>query len=193
MFGWTGQSISFTNWLIGQSRLINKYWPSATESSFKVEREMITKSYRTKLIYPHFQTKFNSSTKSVCSCTMYLPSILSRFFSPGMPNASIPTPQPVKQRKQFGAYGKAVGNNAVIFVSKVRTLRTHNYGIQSFRNLNSHLLMLTVNHLRSKHWTLDKSLKYLLLLLSLKYAILILLKYFLHVFRLVLITSKNME
>jgi len=37
----------------------------------------------------------------------------------GMPNASIPTPQPVKQRKQFGAYGKAVARNAVIFVAKV--------------------------------------------------------------------------
>ena len=36
-----------------------------------------------------------------------------------MPNASIPTPQPVKQRKQFGAYGKAVGGNSVVFVSKV--------------------------------------------------------------------------
>ncbi|ELU10480.1 hypothetical protein CAPTEDRAFT_3823 [Capitella teleta] len=36
----------------------------------------------------------------------------------GMPNASIPTPQPVKQRKQFGAYGKAIGSNSVIFVSK---------------------------------------------------------------------------
>ena len=37
----------------------------------------------------------------------------------GMPNASIPTPQPVKQRKQFGAYGRAVGNNSVVFVSQV--------------------------------------------------------------------------
>lgn len=36
-----------------------------------------------------------------------------------MPNASIPTPQPVKQRKMFGAYGKSPGNNSVIFVSKV--------------------------------------------------------------------------
>ena len=37
----------------------------------------------------------------------------------GMPNASIPTPQPVKQRKQFGAYGRAVGHNSVVFVSQV--------------------------------------------------------------------------
>eukprot|EP00058_Branchiostoma_floridae_P004956 XP_002590444.1 hypothetical protein BRAFLDRAFT_124574 [Branchiostoma floridae] len=36
----------------------------------------------------------------------------------GMPNASIPTPEPVKTRKMFGAYGKAVGNNSVMFVSK---------------------------------------------------------------------------
>lgn len=36
----------------------------------------------------------------------------------GMPNASIPTPEPVKQRKQFGAYGKSIGHNSVIFVSK---------------------------------------------------------------------------
>ncbi|XP_077998008.1 urease subunit alpha-like [Glandiceps talaboti] len=36
----------------------------------------------------------------------------------GMPNASIPTPQPVMQRKMFGAYGKAIGAHSVIFVSK---------------------------------------------------------------------------
>ncbi|KAI8517250.1 hypothetical protein Bbelb_058310 [Branchiostoma belcheri] len=36
----------------------------------------------------------------------------------GMPNASIPTPEPVKTRKMFGAYGKAVGNTSVMFVSK---------------------------------------------------------------------------
>ncbi|XP_072040163.1 urease subunit alpha-like [Amphiura filiformis] len=36
----------------------------------------------------------------------------------GMPNASIPTPEPVKQRKMFGAYGKAVGETSVIFVSQ---------------------------------------------------------------------------
>ncbi|PIK35924.1 putative urease isoform X4 [Apostichopus japonicus] len=35
-----------------------------------------------------------------------------------MPNASIPTPEPIKTRKMFGAYGKAVGENSVIFVSK---------------------------------------------------------------------------
>nr|KAG5707413.1 hypothetical protein BaRGS_005380 [Batillaria attramentaria] len=36
----------------------------------------------------------------------------------GMPNASIPTPEPVKQRKMYGAYGKAVGPHSVVFVSK---------------------------------------------------------------------------
>lgn len=37
----------------------------------------------------------------------------------GNPNASIPTPQPVKQRPMFGAFGKSVGNNSIIFVSQV--------------------------------------------------------------------------
>ncbi len=36
----------------------------------------------------------------------------------GDPNASIPTPQPVHYRPMFGAYGKAVTNSAVTFVSK---------------------------------------------------------------------------
>jgi len=35
----------------------------------------------------------------------------------GDPNASIPTPQPVYSRPMFGAYGKAVENSAVTFVS----------------------------------------------------------------------------
>ena len=35
----------------------------------------------------------------------------------GDPNASIPTPQPVHYRPMFGAYGKAVGQCAVTFVS----------------------------------------------------------------------------
>ena len=39
-----------------------------------------------------------------------------------MPNASIPTPEPVKQRKMFAAYGKAVGAHSVAFVSKVGLL-----------------------------------------------------------------------
>ncbi|MBN2905627.1 MAG: urease subunit alpha [Rhodobacteraceae bacterium] len=36
----------------------------------------------------------------------------------GDPNASIPTPQPVYSRPMFGAYGRAVENAAVIFVSQ---------------------------------------------------------------------------
>ncbi|KAK3583810.1 hypothetical protein CHS0354_022856 [Potamilus streckersoni] len=35
-----------------------------------------------------------------------------------MPNASIPTPEPVKQRKMFGAYGKSVGAHSIAFVSQ---------------------------------------------------------------------------
>ena len=38
----------------------------------------------------------------------------------GLANASIPTPEPVKQRKMFGAYGKAVGPQSYVFVNKVR-------------------------------------------------------------------------
>ena len=36
----------------------------------------------------------------------------------GDPNASIPTPQPVHMRPMFGAFGKAMTNSAVTFVSK---------------------------------------------------------------------------
>jgi len=36
----------------------------------------------------------------------------------GNPNASIPTPQPVRPRPMFGAFGAAVGANSVVFVSK---------------------------------------------------------------------------
>jgi urease subunit alpha len=35
----------------------------------------------------------------------------------GDPNASIPTPQPVHTRAMFGAYGRSVERNAVVFVS----------------------------------------------------------------------------
>jgi urease subunit alpha len=37
----------------------------------------------------------------------------------GDPNASIPTPQPVMYRYMFGAYGKAVHNTCITFVSKI--------------------------------------------------------------------------
>src|SRR4029079_8971724 len=36
----------------------------------------------------------------------------------GDPNASIPTPQPIHYRPMFGAYGKAVANGSVTFVSQ---------------------------------------------------------------------------
>ena len=36
----------------------------------------------------------------------------------GDPNASIPTPQPVKMRPMFGALGNAVGDTSLAFVSK---------------------------------------------------------------------------
>ncbi|KAG6429300.1 hypothetical protein SASPL_107348 [Salvia splendens] len=36
----------------------------------------------------------------------------------GDPNASIPTPEPVKMRPMFGAFGKAASSNSVAFVSK---------------------------------------------------------------------------
>ncbi|MER8947544.1 urease subunit alpha [Mesorhizobium sp. M0185] len=36
----------------------------------------------------------------------------------GDPNASIPTPQPIHYRPMFGAYGKAMTNSSVTFVSK---------------------------------------------------------------------------
>ena len=44
---------------------------------------------------------------------------MSFWFSTGNPNASIPTPQPVRPRPMFGAFGAAVGANSVVFVSKV--------------------------------------------------------------------------
>ncbi|XP_015748160.1 PREDICTED: urease subunit alpha-like [Acropora digitifera] len=36
----------------------------------------------------------------------------------GNPNASIPTPQPVRPRPMFGAFGAAVGSNSVVFISQ---------------------------------------------------------------------------
>ncbi|XP_076335039.1 urease subunit alpha-like isoform X2 [Tachypleus tridentatus] len=50
----------------------------------------------------------------------------------GMPNASIPTPQPVKQRKMFGAYGNSVASNSVVFVSKLSVENgiVQNYGVR---------------------------------------------------------------
>ncbi|XP_058959872.2 urease subunit alpha isoform X1 [Pocillopora verrucosa] len=49
----------------------------------------------------------------------------------GNPNASIPTPQPVRPRPMFGAFGAAIGANSVVFISQECT--KHNvcqtYGI----------------------------------------------------------------
>jgi urease subunit alpha len=39
----------------------------------------------------------------------------------GDPNASIPTPQPVHYRPMFGAYGAAMNNTCVTFVSQAAT------------------------------------------------------------------------
>ena len=50
----------------------------------------------------------------------------------GDPNASIPTPQPVIYRPMFGAYGKALFNTCVTFVSGVslRSGTVQGYGLQ---------------------------------------------------------------
>ncbi|GIY60760.1 urease subunit alpha [Caerostris darwini] len=50
----------------------------------------------------------------------------------GMPNASIPTVQPVKYRKMYGAYGSSSKKNSCIFVSKVSLEKkiVMNYNIQ---------------------------------------------------------------
>ncbi|XP_053379211.1 urease subunit alpha-like isoform X2 [Mercenaria mercenaria] len=47
----------------------------------------------------------------------------------GMPNASIPTPEPVKQRKMFGAYGKSVGTHSVAFISQASRDVVSTYGL----------------------------------------------------------------
>ena len=49
----------------------------------------------------------------------------------GDPNASIPTPQPVYTRPMFGAYGRSVERNAVVFVSQAAQDEDvrHRYGI----------------------------------------------------------------
>ena len=49
----------------------------------------------------------------------------------GDPNASIPTPQPVYSRPMFGAFGRSVERNAVVFVSQagLEADVRHQYGI----------------------------------------------------------------
>jgi urease subunit alpha len=50
----------------------------------------------------------------------------------GDPNASIPTPQPVIYRHMFGAFGKALHNTCITFVSKVSLDNgiVQSYGLQ---------------------------------------------------------------
>ena len=50
----------------------------------------------------------------------------------GDPNASIPTPQPVVMRQMFGAFGKAVGNTSIAFVSQAAAAAgvKDKYGLQ---------------------------------------------------------------
>ena len=50
----------------------------------------------------------------------------------GDPNASIPTPQPVIYRHMFGAYGKALFNTCITFVSKFSLEKNivQQYGLQ---------------------------------------------------------------
>jgi len=50
----------------------------------------------------------------------------------GDPNASIPTPQPVKMRPMFGAHGKAVGDSCLAFVSGA----AHGLGVGAKYGLN---------------------------------------------------------
>lgn len=49
----------------------------------------------------------------------------------GLANASIPTPEPVIQRKMFGSYGKSIGPHSIIFVSKLslKTETVKTYGL----------------------------------------------------------------
>lgn len=47
----------------------------------------------------------------------------------GNPNASIPTPQPVRPRPMFGAFGAAVGSNSVVFISQVEALNNNHQQI----------------------------------------------------------------
>jgi urease subunit alpha len=48
----------------------------------------------------------------------------------GDPNASIPTPQPVLYRHMFGAYGKAVQQTCITFISQASVKTVAGYGLQ---------------------------------------------------------------
>ncbi len=69
----------------------------------------------------------------------------------GDPNASIPTPQPVYTRPMFGAYGRAVENSAVVFVSEAAQaegigeklgLAKQTVAVQNTRNIGKSDLLL---------------------------------------------------
>jgi urease subunit alpha len=49
----------------------------------------------------------------------------------GDPNASIPTPQPVRMRPMFGGFGRATGSTSVAFVSRLALEEgtVHEYGL----------------------------------------------------------------
>ena len=52
-----------------------------------------------------------------------------QFLLLGNPNASIPTPQPVRPRPMFGAFGTAVGSNSVVFISQVEPPHSNHQSI----------------------------------------------------------------
>ena len=69
----------------------------------------------------------------------------------GDPNASIPTPQPVYSRPMFGAYGRSMETNSVIFVSKLASenkgldelaIRTKVVPVEHTRNISKKSMKL---------------------------------------------------
>ncbi|CAL1270176.1 unnamed protein product [Larinioides sclopetarius] len=60
----------------------------------------------------------------------------------GMPNASIPTVQPVKYRKMYGSYGSSPKKNSFIFVSEV------SFRKEIVQSYNIHKGIATVRHCR---------------------------------------------
>jgi urease subunit alpha len=57
----------------------------------------------------------------------------------GDPNASLPTPQPVYYRPMFGAYGRALPETSVTFVSKA----AHRAGVKDKLGLARHVMPVT--------------------------------------------------
>ena len=66
------------------------------------------------LCYDGRKIRLNSNK---CNTIVHL--MIFQFLWLGNPNASIPTPQPVRPRPMFGAFGAAVGSNSVVFISQV--------------------------------------------------------------------------